>query len=101
MDKRVRLPIRPPHSDANRSKVAKRANPRGCQLARGFLLGLLYGRGFVLTTARIRKELRVSRATAKRDMVQIRKLVPVRSSKPAINVKRHLPQATVPLKKAA
>jgi hypothetical protein len=43
----------------------------------------------------------VSRATAKRDMVQIRKLVPVRSSKPAIAIKRHLPQATVPLKKAA
>lgn len=81
--------------------MAKRANPRGCQLSRGFLLGLLYARGFKLSTARIRRELRVSRATAKRDMVQIRKLVPVRSSKPAIAVKRHLAQETLPMKKAA
>jgi hypothetical protein len=83
------------------SQMAKRINPRGCQLARGFLLGLLYARGFKLTTERIRNELRVSKATAKRDMVQIRKLVPVRPSKPHIALKRHLPQETLPLKKAA
>jgi hypothetical protein len=64
------------------------------QLVRGFLLGMLYEQGKVLTTARIRRELRVSRATAKRDMGWIRKLVPVLSSKPLIGLRRHLPQRT-------
>lgn len=81
--------------------MAKRANPRGCQFARGFLLGLLYARGFALTTKRIRNELRVSRATAKRDMTQIRLLVPVRASKPLTGLKAHQPQETLPMKKAA
>lgn len=81
--------------------MAKRANPRGSQLARGFLLGLLYARGFRLTTARIRNELRVSRATAKRDMTQIRRLAPVRSSRPVAGMRNHVPQETLPVKKAA
>lgn len=80
--------------------MAKRANPRASQLVRGFILGQLYEKGFRLTTARIRG-LGASKATAKRDMKAIRKLVPVRSSKPVIGLKRHLPQTTLPLKKAA
>lgn len=55
----------------------KRTNPRGSRLVRGFLLGMLYERGHTISTARIRRELRVSRATAKRDMQQIRGMVPV------------------------
>jgi DNA-binding transcriptional regulator GbsR (MarR family) len=81
--------------------MAKRANPRGCQLVRGFLLGMLYAQGKTLTTARIRRELRVSQATAKRDMKAIRKVVLVRPSKPFVECKNHQPQATMPLKKAA
>jgi hypothetical protein len=81
--------------------MAKRANPRGCQFVRGFLLGMLYAQGKMLTTARIRREMRVSRPTAKRDMRLIRKLVIVTPSKPLIGLKAHLPQQTLPLKKAA
>lgn len=77
----------------------KRANPRGCQLVRGFLLGMLYEQGKVITTARIRRELRVSRATAKRDMVWIRKLVPVLPSKPFIGCMMYQPQRTLPRKR--
>lgn len=80
--------------------MAKRANHRGSQLARGFLLGMLYSQGKVLTTARIRREFRVSKATAKRDMAVIRTFVLVRPSKPRSNMKHHIPQATI-LRKVA
>jgi porphobilinogen deaminase len=81
--------------------MAKRANPKGCQFVRGFLLGMLYAQGKVITTARIRREMRVSKPTAKRDMKLIRGLVVVRSSKPLQAMNYHQPQATLPLKKAA
>lgn len=80
--------------------MAKRANPRSCQLVRGFILGQLYEKGHRITAARIRG-LGVSRATAKRDLKAIRQLVPVRASKPVAGMKRHLPQETLPLKRAA
>lgn len=73
--------------------MAKRANPRGCQLVRGFLAGLAYGNGHNLTTARIRK-LGASKATAKRDMAKIRKLVPCLSSKPLLGILYHVAQRT-------
>jgi hypothetical protein len=73
--------------------MAKRANPRACQLVRGFLMGLAYGSGHRLTTARIRK-LGASRATAKRDMKAIRKLVPVLPSKPILGMIYHVAQQT-------
>jgi hypothetical protein len=75
--------------------MPKRANPRGCQFERGFLVGMLYGRGSPITTARIRKLFRVHRSTAKRDMKVIRKIVPVLPSKPFIGCKVHQPQRTV------
>lgn len=81
--------------------MAKRANPRGCQFVRGFLLGMLYAQGKTLTTARIRRDFRVSKATAKRDMKEIRRIVVVRPSKPVGELKNHQPQATMPLKAAA
>lgn len=46
------------------------------QFTRAFILGQIYQRGGVITTALIRS-LGVSPATAKRDLAQIRKLVPV------------------------
>jgi hypothetical protein len=73
--------------------MAKRSNPRGSQLVRGFLMGLAYGSGHKLTTARIRK-LGASRATAKRDMAKIRKLVPVLPSKPLLGMVYHVAQQT-------
>lgn len=81
--------------------MAKRANPRGSQFVRGFLLGLLYSQGKMLTTKRIRREFRVSKATAKRDMAQVRTLVVVRPSKPFPGCTTNQPQATIPMKKAA
>lgn len=59
----------------------KRRNPRASQFVRGFRLGLFYAGGRVLTTRGIRRELGVSRATAKRDMKAIAKLVKVTPSK--------------------
>lgn len=44
-------------------------------LRRGFLLGQLYEQGGEITAARIRRELRVSKATAKRHMKTIGALV--------------------------
>lgn len=73
--------------------MAKRRNLRGCQLARGFLLGLAYQSGHRLTTARIRK-MGASRATAKRDMKVIRKLVPVLPAKPILGMLYHVAQRT-------
>lgn len=73
--------------------MAKRGNPRACQLSRGFLLGQLHAKGHTLTTARIRK-LGVSKATAKRDMRAIRKLVPAVSSKPVIGMRNYVAQRT-------
>jgi hypothetical protein len=73
----------------------KRANPRGCQFVRGFLLGMLYERGHTITTARIRRELRASRATAKRDMKHIRTLVPALPRKPLASARGHAAQRTV------
>lgn len=52
-------------------------NPKATPLVRGFLLGMLYEKGHTLTTARIRREMKVSKATAKRDMTKIAGLVPV------------------------
>lgn len=75
----------------------KRANPRGCQLVRGFLMGLAYQAGHKLTTARIRK-LGASRATAKRDMKLLRKLVPVLPSKPLLGMRHHVAQQTKPIR---
>lgn len=43
---------------------------------RAFLLGRMVERGVKLTTAKIRAEMRVSKATAKRDMQRLRRLVP-------------------------
>ena len=62
---------------------------------RAFLLGQRYERGLDITTAVIRRVCRVSKATAKRDMVMLRKLVPVLSSKPAVAQKHHTPQRTI------
>jgi len=73
--------------------MAKRCNPRATQLVRGFLLGLAHGSGHVLTTARIRK-MGASKATAKRDMKAIRKLVPVLPSKPVLGLLYHVAQRT-------
>ena len=80
--------------------MAKRANPRASQLVRGFILGQLYEKGHRLTTARIRG-LGASKATAKRDMAQLRQLIQVRSSKPVAGLKQHIAQETLPIKKAA
>lgn len=49
----------------------------GSAFARAFVLGMLYESGQTITTARIRKEFGVAKATAKRDMKVIRSLVPV------------------------
>jgi hypothetical protein len=73
--------------------VAKRHFPRSTQLVRGFLLGLAYQSGHSLTTARIRK-MGASKATAKRDMKAIRKLVPVLPSKPRLWMLYHVAQRT-------
>jgi len=75
--------------------MAKRRNPRGCQLTRGFILGSLYAQGKILTTRRIRQDLRVSRATAKRDMKVIRTIVPVMPSKPISCLRVHQAQRTI------
>lgn len=69
--------------------MAKRGNPRCSQLVRGFLLGALYERGHTLTTARIRRDLRVSRATAKRDLDAIAAVVKVTPSKPIQGLREH------------
>lgn len=71
--------------------MAKRRNPKGSQLVRGFILGQLYERGHKLTTARIRG-LGASRATAKRDMTALALLVKVTPSKPLAGLKHHLPK---------
>lgn len=76
------------------------SNPRGCTM-RGFLLGMLYAQGKVLTTARIRKELGVSQATAKRYMQGIRRVVAVSAPKPFVGCAGNQPQFTLPLRKAA
>lgn len=73
----------------------KRRNPRASQLARGFRLGLFYARGRVLTTRSIRRELGVSRATAKRDMKAIAKLVKVPPSKATASQKEHFARMAV------
>lgn len=75
--------------------MAKRRNPRGSQFARGFLLGMLYAQGKVLTTERIRRELRASRATAKRDMRVIASLVKVTPSKALGSQKVHFARIAV------
>lgn len=75
--------------------MAKRRNPKGSQFARGFLLGMLYAQGKVLTTERIRRELRASRATAKRDMKVIASLVNVTPSKALTCQKQHFPRMAV------
>lgn len=49
----------------------------GQAFARGLILGRLVARGQLLTTAAIRTRFGVSRATAKRDLVQIRALWPM------------------------
>lgn len=74
--------------------MAKRA-ARGSQLVRGFILGQLYASGHILTTARIRRELKASRATAKRDMAAISELVAVTPSKPVIGLKNHIQRKTI------
>lgn len=43
---------------------------------------MLYAQGKVITTTRIREELRVSKATAKRDMQKVARLVDVKSTRP-------------------
>ena len=75
--------------------MATRANAKACPLARGFLLGMLYAGGKVLTSDRIRRELGVSRATSKRDMSKIAGLVPVTPSKPIRGLKAHATRRTV------
>lgn len=57
-------------------------NPSATLFVRGFLLGMLYAQGKVITTTRIREELRVSKATAKRDMQKVARLVDVKSTRP-------------------
>jgi hypothetical protein len=44
---------------------------------RGFILAKRHERGQPITTAYIRANLRVSKATAKRDMKRLRRLVPL------------------------
>lgn len=73
----------------------KRRNPRASQIVRGFRLGVLYAHGEVLTTARIRSLLRVSRATAKRDMSAIAKLVKVTPSKVKGSQREHFARVAV------
>ena len=73
--------------------MAKRRNPKACQFARGFLLGLTYAKGHVLTTARIRN-MGVSKATAKRDMKVIRGLVPMLLTDPPLGKLPHAAQRT-------
>lgn len=75
--------------------MAKRANPRGSQFVRGFLLGMLYAQGKVITTERIRRELRASVATAKRDMALIASLVKVTPSKALTCQKEHFARLAV------
>lgn len=70
----------------------KRGNLKASQLVRGFLLGSLYERGHLLTTSKIRREMRVSKATAKRDMVALANLIPVTSSKPVTSMKGNIPR---------
>lgn len=72
--------------------MPKRANPRGSQLERGFLLGMLYEQGRDITTARIRRLFRVSKATAKRDMQLIRTIVTTLPSKPLTLMRHHVAQ---------
>lgn len=73
----------------------KRRNPRACQLVRGFLLGMAYAKGQVLTSARIRRDLRVSKATAKRDMRALAGVVDVSPSKPVQGLKVHIGRRTL------
>ena len=72
----------------------KRGNPKGCQLARGFILGMAYAKGHSISTEKIRREIRVSKATAKRDMKVIRALVPTLPSKPVAGMVGHVAQRT-------
>ena len=74
--------------------MAKRA-ARGSQLVRGFILGQLYASGHVLTTAKIRRELKASRATAKRDMAAIAELVAVTPSNSVMGLKNHIQRKTI------
>lgn len=76
----------------------KRRNPVASQLVRGFLIGAMYERGHTITTERLRRELRVSKATAKRDFKALRAVAPVRGSKPVEGLRCHIPQV---LRKAA
>ena len=70
----------------------KRLNPKAPQIVRGFRLGLLYAQGEVLTSSRIRRLLRVSRATAKRDMRAVATLVKVTPSKANGRQREHFPR---------
>lgn len=63
---------------------------------RGFILGMLHAKGHVLTTARIRRELKASKATAKRDMRAISELVEVTPSQPVRGMIVHVPRRSVP-----
>lgn len=74
--------------------MSARRNPRSSQLVRGFLMGMLCAKGHILTSARIRSELRVSRATAKRDMRAIAGVVPVSESKPLTGMLNSAPRRT-------
>lgn len=73
----------------------KRDNKKATQLIRGFLLGSLYERGHVLTTAKIRREMRVSKATAKRDIAALADLIPVTPSKPVMGLKVHIQRRAI------
>ena len=75
--------------------MAKRAAV-GNQFVRGFLLGMMHAKGHVLTTARIRRELKASRATAKRDMRAIAGLVKVTPSQPVRGMAVHVARRSVP-----
>lgn len=74
--------------------MAKR-DARGSQLVRGFILGMRYAKGHVLSTAIIRRELKASKATAKRDMKAIAKLVPTIGSQPVSGMRNHIARRTV------
>jgi hypothetical protein len=73
----------------------KRRNPRASQFVRGFRLGLMYAAGTPLTSASIRRRLLVSRATAKRDMKAIAKVVKVTPSKVTSKQRMHFPRVAV------
>ena len=79
----------------------KRANPRASQLIRGFLIGSLYEKGHLITTAKIRREMRVSSATAKRDMSALAEIISVTSAKPIIGLKRCVQRRAVKARAAA